>query len=452
MSNAIVVLSDSDEVGSSSDDNEEDKKSEEEEEEANEGATSDFDFPEVPFCRETVREISRSEANFVGANVNDDVPSGLNDSEDDDDRVGKSSRRKATLKKKNGTAMMDERSRRRQEKDREKALRAIEKKKSRDVKPGECMKFMEVELDSGIDAFVFHKDIKSTLLNADVKFNVIAQLIPNSITWRRNIEENYVGDDNQVRVRKSSQPEKHAIVIWDSCQTVSHVADDTFCAVVRSTCDLIPDHTVTLVIFGTEDYFAYRKKRKSARNPGGKGSRCNNNDGRFKTLPVISRQQLELCLTEIQLNLRCNSRSIENAQDLALMVYQYTKSISEIPYKSRKESQENKFDWYATGDNRNTVRVDRNGNGLKRLWQQQLCQFNLCGLEIAEAICAVYPSPARLFKAYENCTPEEGMNLLKDIPIRRAAGPLTAVRKVGPELSKKIYIMFTSENGDNPLE
>lgn len=380
---------------SSSDDNKENKRSEEEANKFDDCA-SDFDFPEVPFCRETTVEISRSETHFVNVNVNNDERVPSNDSEDDD-RVGKNSRKATLKKKKDKTAMREERLKRRQEKERtlarEKALRAIEKKKSRDVKPGECIKFMEVELDSGIDAFVFHKDIKSTLLNADVKFNVTAQLIPNSVTWRRTIEENYIGEDNEVRVRKSSQAEKHAIVIWDSCQTVSHVADDTFCGAVRNTCGLVPSHSVTLVIFGMEDYFAYRKKRKS----GGKGSRYNN-DSQFKTLPVISRQQLEMCLTEIQLSLNCNSRSIENAQDLALMVYQYTKSISEIPYKSRKESQENKFDWYATGDNRNTVRVDKNGNGLRRLWQQQLCQFNLCGLEIAEAICAVYPSPAQLFK------------------------------------------------------
>lgn len=35
--------------------------------------------------------------------------------------------------------------------------------------------------------------------------------------------------------------------------------------------------------------------------------------------------------------------------------------------------------------------------------------------------------------------------------IRRAAGPLTTIRKIGPELSKKIYLMFTSEDGENIL-
>lgn len=38
--------------------------------------------------------------------------------------------------------------------------------------------------------------------------------------------------------------------------------------------------------------------------------------------------------------------------------------------------------------------------------------------------------------------------LLQDIPVRRAAGPLSATRKIGPEMSKKIYNFFTSLDGE----
>lgn len=48
------------------------------------------------------------------------------------------------------------------------------------------------------------------------------------------------------------------------------------------------------------------------------------------------------------------------------------------------------------GDKRDTVGVDKNGNGLQRLWNQQLCCFPLARLEIAEAIAAQYPTPATL--------------------------------------------------------
>lgn len=53
------------------------------------------------------------------------------------------------------------------------------------------------------------------------------------------------------------------------------------------------------------------------------------------------------------------------------------------------------------------------------------------------------------FQAYENSKSEmEREQLIQDIPIRRAAGPLTSYKKVGPELSKKFHAFFTSTSSD----
>lgn len=452
---SVIVLSDSDEPASPIID-----KCKENEIEINEGHryndTSDFDFPEVPFCREILENpMSQSEdEDLPNLNVDNGYkhPPGsshtMSDSHDSDDNLVEKTSRKATASKKDKITLRMERLKRQQAQAREKALKAIEKKRSKDIKPGECLKFMEVNVDRNIDVLAFRTEIESVLRSADIKINVTTELIPNSITWQRTIEDNYVGEDNEVHVNKSIQVEEYIIVIWSNYEAVKHVAEGTFSTSVLHNKSLIPNYNMTLVIFGMEEYFA--KKQKTDQSSKSKGSRFNNKGNQhFETFPIISRQQLEMCMTEVQIVAKCTSRLIENTQDLGLMVYQYTKSISEIPYKLQKrESQENKFDWYVMGDNKNTVRVDKDGNGLKRLWQQQLCQFNLSSLETSEAICTVYPSPVQLIKAYRNCTPDEGMNLLKDIPIRRAAGPLTAVRKIGPELSKKIYMMFTSQNGD----
>lgn len=453
MSN-VIVLSDSDEPASPAFVDKCNKNGSEINEEHRFNVTNDFDFPEVPFCREIAENSAQSEEDSPNLNVDNGYkypgPSHtMSDSHDSEDNREKPSR-KATTRKKDKTTLKEERLRCQQARAREKALKAIEKKKSKDIKPGECLKFMEVNLDRNIDAFAFRTEIESALQDADVKINATTELIPNSITWQRNIEKNYVSEDNEVHSNKSVQTEQYVIVIWSNYEAVKHVAEGTFCTSISHIKSLIPNYNMTLVIFGMEEYFTYRKKQKTDQNSKSKGSRYNSKSNQhFETFPIISRQQLEMCLTEVQIVAKCSGRLIENAQDLGLMVYQYTKSISEIPYKlQKKESQVDKFDWYVMGDNKNTVRVDKDGNGLKRLWQQQLCQFNLSSLETSEAICTVYPSPMQLIKAYRNCTPDEGMNLLKDIPIRRAVGPLTAVRKIGPELSKKMYVMFTSQNGD----
>jgi len=353
----------------------------------------------VPFCREIAESSTSQGESLPDLNADDGCKYAEGSSDSENNLIEKTSQ-KTTVSKKDKTTLREERSRRQQALVREKALRAIEKKTSRDMKPGECIKFMEVNLDRGIDAVVSRGEIESALQNAGIKFNVTTELIPNSITWRRNVEEDYIGEDNEVCTKKNIQTEAYAIVIWSNYEAVRHVAEDTFCASVSNSKALIPSYNMTLVICGMEEYFVYRKKQKSDRNAGSKGSRYNGRGNqRFDTLPIISRRQLEMCLTEIQIVAKCSSRLIENTQDLALMVHQYTKSISEIPYKlQRRGNQEGKFDWYVMGDNKNTVRVDKDGNGLKRLWQQQLCQFNLSSLETSEAICTVYPSPMQLVK------------------------------------------------------
>lgn len=405
MSNVVIVLSDSDESTSPVDK----FCGNEYVNEINAKYDSDIDLPEVPFCRKKEDSTSQSDENLFDLNVNNDPKCAyrrlshvMSDSYDSEDNQVEKASRKTTASKKSKTALKEGRLKRQQTLAREKALRAIASKKTRDMKPGECIKFMEVNLDQGIDGFSFCTEIRNVLRDADVRFNLTTELIPNSITWRRNIEESYVDENNEVCARRSMQIEKYTIVIWNNHETVKHIADGTFCTTILNCKTLISDHNMTLVIFGIEEYFMYHNKEKSNKNSGGKGSRYKSKGNQqFETFPIISRQQLEMSLAEAQIVVKYSSRLIENAQDLAVMIYQYTKSISEIPYKlQKKERVENKFEWYIMGDNRNTVRVDKDGNGLKRLWQQQLCQFNLSSLETAEAIYNVYSSPIQLVEVF----------------------------------------------------
>lgn len=97
------------------------------------------------------------------------------------------------------------------------------------------------------------------------------------------------------------------------------------------------------------------------------------------------------------------------------------------------------------GDNRDCVKVDKDGNGLKRLWKQILTTFPLARLETAEAIMDKYPTLSSLMQAYDKCaSSNEAELLLQDIQIRRAAGPLSSARRIGPELSKKVYKFFSA--------
>lgn len=287
-----------------------------------------------------------------------------------------------------------------------KALKAIAIKKSKNIKPGECLKFMEIVIDKDIENFSYITDITSTLLNTSLQYSIKSQFISNSITWKRNIENHYINENNEICAITNTENINQILIIWNWDETVIKVANDSFCTSISDIKSLLPNYKIILVIFGIENYFEYKMQEKNSdksetKNKTQKINSKNNHE--YKNFVEISRRQLETCLNEIQIAADCSSRLINNSQDLALMIYQCTKAIAEIPYKLEKnKSLTNKFNWYILGDNRNTVKVDKDGNGLKRLWQQQLCQFNLSSLEIAEAICSVYPCPADLIKVNIN--------------------------------------------------
>eukprot|EP00795_Rhopilema_esculentum_P008936 gene8936-16569_t len=97
-------------------------------------------------------------------------------------------------------------------------------------------------------------------------------------------------------------------------------------------------------------------------------------------------------------------------------------------------------------------KVTKDGLGLLDVWVRQLQQFKGVGYETAAAIAQKYPSPLLLFKEYQRASSELGASLLlQDIEVRRGHGVLATSRRVGPELSKKIYTLLMSICGTAEL-
>ncbi|CAI9569673.1 unnamed protein product [Staurois parvus] len=99
------------------------------------------------------------------------------------------------------------------------------------------------------------------------------------------------------------------------------------------------------------------------------------------------------------------------------------------------------------------VRVEKCGKGLLEVWKRQIQQFNRVSVEVASAVVAAYPSPQLLIKAYRHCqTNAERHGLLSDILVRRGEGVASTSRRVGPELSKRIYLQFTNSQPELSLD
>lgn len=108
-------------------------------------------------------------------------------------------------------------------------------------------------------------------------------------------------------------------------------------------------------------------------------------------------------------------------------------------YRKLKNAKLESENFYFANDNKDSVKVVGTA-GLGRLWQQHLIKLPMITLETAEAIMSVYPMPKDLFDAYKTASDPE--NLLRDIQTRRGAGALLSNRRIGPEMSRKIYDFY----------
>ncbi|KAG2460911.1 EME1 endonuclease, partial [Polypterus senegalus] len=119
----------------------------------------------------------------------------------------------------------------------------------------------------------------------------------------------------------------------------------------------------------------------------------------------------------------------------------------------RRQRDQASFNFYLDGEWAGGCKVDRNGRGLLQVWKRQIQQFNRVSPEIASAILAAFPSPQSLVKAYRKCSSEaERQRLLADVQVRRGEGVTATSRRIGPELSKRVYLLLTSCDPELSLE
>ncbi|XP_046397155.1 crossover junction endonuclease EME1 isoform X4 [Ischnura elegans] len=289
--------------------------------------------------------------------------------------------------------------------------------------------YITAEIDEEVFNLPSMMNLEESLLNKELRFSIVSGDVKATVTWMRDV------------IGSKEKNAEDRILLCVSAEEVANLAKSGILAShVGSIKDFYKEKYLTLVICGLEEYFKSMKHKKKGR---GDKESC-----------LISRQCLEESLLNLQLVYGIGYRVVENSTELASLLCMLTKAVAETPFKRDKQEREASglLDWFARGDSKDCVRVDSSGNGCSLLWRQQLRQFNNVGLDVAEAIASSYPSPQALIKAYKKCDSiAEAQGLLQNIPVRRGCGPLSSTRKVGPELSRKVHIYFTSTNGNQFL-
>ncbi|XP_050544091.1 crossover junction endonuclease EME1-like [Daktulosphaira vitifoliae] len=283
------------------------------------------------------------------------------------------------------------------------------------IKPSECIKYITVHIDANIQICEFSEDILNELKSNGMQYKVdINPNAPYSITWSRCITDNIVEIDNYM------------LLIWNF-EIIKNLISSN--RLIENINKFKPyKNHISLMIYGSVEEFKKTKSRKK---------------GTFNKTIMLKN------LDHMMLSCGVSFRLVETKNEVGSAVSHLTKSVAQKPYKLNKYKEELEgCEWYASGHSKNCVSVDKFGTGLNQLWRQQLSQFPLCALEASEAIASIYETPLQLLEAYESCNSKlEGELLLQDIPVRRGFGPLAVTRRVGPELSKKIFLFFTDTTG-----
>ncbi|KAL2766630.1 putative crossover junction endonuclease EME2 [Daubentonia madagascariensis] len=159
--------------------------------------------------------------------------------------------------------------------------------------------------------------------------------------------------------------------------------------------------------------------------------------------------EVEEALVLLQLWANLDVLLVASWQELSQHVCAITKALAQRPFKQYQESWA--FSFCTAGRWAVGKPVTRDGAGLQRAWWRQIRQFNRVSPAVADAVVAAFPSPRLLQQALDACsTEQERMGLLADLPVK--AGEGSRPRRVGPDLSRRIYLFLTTTNPDLLLD
>ncbi|KFV47742.1 Crossover junction endonuclease EME1, partial [Tyto alba] len=348
-----------------------------------------------------------------------------------------------------------------QEKERKRALAKILKAQ----RPGECQKYITVVLDAVLLQVEGGGQILSALQAANYSCVVEDQGVPCSITWRRKRVSSQMEEGDKwteepnvlilLRLEEFLSMVHHYKQEAEGC---TEGQKETLQSYVAHVMEKMPGKILALAVVEVENYFRslrVQSKKRLQQAAASKNQEEEQGKQRKKTVRdsslEITRMDVEEALVDLQLCKQVQVSFFESWEELGEFATMFTKAVAEAPFK--REREKTGFSFYLEKGWCGGVKVDHSGKGLFEVWKRQIQQFNRVSLEMAEAIVSAYPSPQLLNQAYSRCSSEqERENMLANIPVCRGEGVTATSRRIGPELSRRIYLQMTSHDPDLYLD
>ncbi|XP_029456480.1 crossover junction endonuclease EME1 [Rhinatrema bivittatum] len=343
----------------------------------------------------------------------------------------------------------------------EKARKAALARAVKAQRPEECLKYIQVLIDPALLQSEGGGQLLSALQAMESSCLIEKQPIPYSICWRRRTAASQVEEDPWLE-----EPNVVVLVPRGEFESMIHSSRQNVCSdatgaqtslrrFVENIVMKSAGKTISLAVVEMEKYFGTQKLRLrktvlngDAGNAEEKRRRRKRNEEAF---PVLSRMDVEKTLVDLQLYTGVQVQFLETWKEFADFISMFTKAVAETPFKHERDK--TGFSFFLESDWAGGVKVDRSGKGLLQVWKRQIQQLNRVSVDIANAVVSNYPSPQLLVQAYRHCGSEyERQHLLADVHVRRGEGVTSTSRRVGPELSKRIYLQMTSDLPELLLE
>ncbi|KAH7943078.1 hypothetical protein HPB52_004895 [Rhipicephalus sanguineus] len=349
------------------------------------------------------------------------------------------------LKAKRVRITAEEREARRVAKELEKQRKAMATEMGRATKPGHCMKYVTVVLDSRLlDDEASLQLLCETLEQAEIRAEIQTLPVERAVCWRRTALS--LNEDDCLLSRDQVEERDVMVVLpWDqflhlvASQRQAVRTQTSLSEHMMSISEVYPNRQLTYVVYGLEKYFKQQKSRANAEYRalvlGSQPAVRRRKPGVYDGVP-LSRKDIQETLVPLQLDSGITVATKESTEELAEYLAKFTRALAERPHREAKQSRP--LQHLAPGS------LSKH-DSLRRTWQAQLEQFASVSRDVAEAIVCQYPAPKLLLQAYQACKQRaEGETLLADIQVRRGAGVLQSTRRVGPVVSGRIYRFFVA--------
>jgi len=336
-----------------------------------------------------------------------------------------------------------------EEKQRAKSLKESEKLTNKQLDKAEVHKYVVVVIDPeavssppGPDILALLRQPPDNKQESIFKYSVEKQPVLGTITWRRKVVDHGHGEE--------WREEDRCLLVISAEDIAMKVQDDSFCGWAASVKDSMGGKHVTLIVYDYEAYFKLEKNAKNrVRTAKVRGVEPSRKD---LAASVVDRYKIEEALLTVSIDrhadyLNYDKSSNSGWRDLAGTVFHHTRAVAEAPGKLKKNASDSAgFSFWAKADSKDCVAP----KNLPEYWKQVMMQVSSgCGLEKAAAIARLYPSPSDLLAAYRGCgSVKEGEGLLAGIEVRRSDNVLGGTRKIGADISRRIYIALTSDDPD----